>query len=110
MPDAGYLFAAVGVAAAVTWALRALPFAALTALRSSATVRELSARMPAGVMVILLCYCLRDLPVTHPGRLPAPLVALGATVGLHLWRRSALLSIVGGTVVYVVLVNAVHLH
>jgi len=62
MPDTGYLFAAAGVAASVTWALRAVPF-----------------------------------------------VALAVTVGVHLWRRSALLSIVGGTVVYVVLVNAVHL-
>lgn len=106
MPSAGYLFAAAGVAAAVTWALRALPFAALNALRSSAVVRELGARLPAGVMVILLCYCLRDLPVTHPARMVAPLVALGVTVGVHLWRRSALLSIIGGTVVYVVLVNA----
>lgn len=109
MPDTGYLFAAAGIAAAVTWALRALPFAALNALRSSAVMRDLSARMPAGVMVILLCYCLRDLPVTHPARLVAPLVALAVTVAVHLWRRSALLSIVGGTVVYVVLVNAVHL-
>ena len=59
--------------------------------------------------MILLCYCLRDLPVTHPARLVAPLSALAATVGLHLWRRSALLSILGGTVVYVVLTNALHL-
>lgn len=110
MPSAGYVVAAVGVAAAVTWGLRALPFAALTALRSSATVRELSARMPAGVMVILLCYCLRDLPVTHPGRLVAPLSALAATVAVHLWRRSALVSIVAGTIVYVVLADAVRLH
>jgi branched-subunit amino acid transport protein AzlD len=93
----------------VTWALRALPFAVLTALRSSAIVRELSARMPAGVMVILLCYCLRDLPVSHPACLVAPLAGLAATVGVHLWRRSALLSIVIGTAVYVVLVNALHL-
>lgn len=110
MPDAGYLIATAGVAAAVTWALRALPFAVLTTLRSSAIVRELSARMPAGVMVILLCYCLRDLPVTHPVRLVAPLVALAVTVAVHLWRRSALLSIVGGTGAYVVLVDILHLH
>jgi branched-subunit amino acid transport protein AzlD len=110
MPDTPYLFAAVAVAAAVTWALRALPFAALTTLRSSATVRELSSRMPAGVMVILLVYCLRDLPVTHPVRLVAPVVALVVTAGLHLWRRNALLSIVAGTVVYVVLANTLHPH
>ena len=110
MPDAGHLIAAAGVAAAVTWALRALPFAVLTTLRSSTIVRELSARMPAGVMVILLCYCLRDLPVTHPVRLVAPLVALMVTVAVHLWRRSALVSIVFGTGSYVVLVNILRLH
>jgi branched-subunit amino acid transport protein AzlD len=105
MPDIPYLLAAVGVSAAVTWALRALPFAALTPLRASATVRYLSARMPAGVMVILLVYCLRDLPVRDPGQLPTPLLALAVTIGLHLWRRNALLSILAGTAVNVILAS-----
>ncbi|MEU4065082.1 AzlD domain-containing protein [Streptomyces wedmorensis] len=104
MPDTPYLVAAVLVSAAVTWALRGLPFAALAPLRSSATVRYLSTRMPAGVMVILLVYCLRDLPLTEPDVL-APLFALAVTIGLHLWRRDALLSILGGTAVHVLLAN-----
>ncbi|MCF3122287.1 AzlD domain-containing protein [Streptomyces arenae] len=106
MPDARYAVAAVLVTAAVTWALRALPFAALAPLRESATVQHLSTRMPAGVMVILVVYCLRDLPLTQPRAL-APLVALAVTVGLHLWRRNALLSILGGTAVHVALASAV---
>ncbi|MFD9127746.1 branched-chain amino acid transporter permease [Kitasatospora sp. NPDC059571] len=110
MPDTRYLIAAVAVSAAVTWALRALPFAALTPLRASRTVRYLSTRMPAGVMVILLVYCLRDLPLTHPGRLLAPVAALAVTVGLHLWRRSALLSIIGGTAVHVALASTLPMH
>ncbi|GAA2428147.1 hypothetical protein GCM10010255_83710 [Streptomyces coeruleofuscus] len=36
MPDARYAIVAVLVAATVTWALRALPFAALAPLRESA--------------------------------------------------------------------------
>ncbi|MCX4399401.1 AzlD domain-containing protein [Streptomyces sp. NBC_00053] len=106
MPDPSYTIAAVLVAAAVTWALRALPFAALTPLRASRTVQYLSTRMPAGVMVILLAYCLRNLPLTHPHAL-APLTALAVTIGLHLWRRNALLSILGGTTVHVTLVSTV---
>ncbi|AJC60267.1 AzlD domain-containing protein [Streptomyces sp. 769] len=109
MPDTHYLVAAVAVSAAVTWALRALPFAALAPLRASATVQYLSRRMPAGVMVILLVYCLRDLPVTEPRAL-APLTALAVTIGLHLWRRNALLSILGGTAVHVVLASTVFAH
>ncbi len=92
------------VTAAVTWALRALPFAALAPLRAGATVRYLSTRMPVGVMVILVVYCLRDLPVTE-SRAVAPLAALAVTVGLHLWRRNALLSILAGTAVHVTLAS-----
>ncbi|MET8468181.1 AzlD domain-containing protein [Streptomyces sp. NPDC006422] len=106
MPDTTYAVAAVLVTAAVTWALRALPFAALAPLRSSDTVRYLSRHMPAGVMVILVVYCLRDLHVTKAGA-AAPLAALAVTVGLHLWRRNALLSILGGTSVHVLLASVV---
>lgn len=106
MPDTRYLLLAVAVSAAVTWALRALPFTVLASLRASRTVQYLGARMPAGVMVILFVYCLRGLPLTQPRAL-APLAALAVAVGLHLWRRNALLSIIGGTVVSVALASTV---
>ncbi|MEU6446692.1 MULTISPECIES: AzlD domain-containing protein [unclassified Streptomyces] len=109
MPDTPYLIAAVTVSAAVTWALRAVPFAALAPLRSSRTVQYLSTRMPAGVMLILLAYCLRDVPSTEPRAL-APVAALAVTVGLHLWRRNALLSILAGTATHVLLVSTVFAH
>lgn len=106
MPDVRYAVAAILVAAAVTWALRALPFAALAPLRASGTVQYLSTRMPAGVMVILVVYCLGDVPVTQ-SRALAPPAALTVTVGLHLWRRNALLSILAGTAVHVALASTV---
>ena len=109
MPDTGYTVAAVLVAAAVTWALRALPFAALTPLRESGTVQYLSTRMPAGVMLILVVYCLHDLPVSE-ARATAPLAALAVTTGLHLWRRNALLSILGGTATHVILASTLFAH
>ncbi len=48
MPDTPYLLAAVAVSAAVTWGLRAVPFAALTRLRASRTGHYLSTRMRPG--------------------------------------------------------------
>ncbi|MFB9923111.1 branched-chain amino acid transporter permease [Amycolatopsis halotolerans] len=104
MPDPGYLLAAVAVSAAVTWGLRALPFAVLAPLRASRIVQYLSTRMPAGVMVILLVYCLRDVSWTSSSAV-APTIALAVTIGLHLWRRNAVLSIVGGTTVHVLLAS-----
>lgn len=109
-PDNAYIFAAVAISTAITWGLRALPFAALAPLRASRTVSYLSTRMPAGVMLILLVYCLRDTPLNHPGATIAPICALAATVALHLWRRNALLSILGGTFVSVVLASALPFH
>ncbi|MEV0279958.1 AzlD domain-containing protein [Streptomyces sp. NPDC050610] len=106
MPDTRYAIAAILVTAAVTWGLRALPFVALTPLRASKTVQYLSARVPAGVMIILLVYCLRDIPLTHAASL-APLIALAVTIGLHIWRRNALLSILCGTAVHVILASTV---
>jgi branched chain amino acid efflux pump len=110
MPNPPYLLAAVVLSALTTWGLRALPFAALVRLRASRTVHYLSTRMPAGVMVILVVYCLRDLPHVPGTRLLAALVALAATIGLHLWRRNVLLSILGGTAIHVVLVSTVFAH
>ncbi|MGI5176191.1 branched-chain amino acid transporter permease [Dactylosporangium sp. CA-152071] len=107
MHDTPYILAAVGMSAAVTWGLRALPFAVLARLRASHTITYLSTAMPAGVMVILAVYCLRDLPSAPTHRLLAVLLALAATIGLHLWRRSALLSILGGTAIHVALASTV---
>ncbi|MFJ5711651.1 hypothetical protein [Streptomyces sp. NPDC093105] len=47
-------------------------------------------------------HCLRDLPVTEV-RAAAP---LAVTVGLHLWRRDALLSVLGGIAVHVLMTSA----
>jgi branched-subunit amino acid transport protein AzlD len=95
----------VGVSAAITWALRALPFAVLAPMRRSAVVRYLSLHMPVGIMMMLAVYTQRDAPHADAGHVWATVAALAVTVGLHLWRRNALLSIVGGTSVNVLVVS-----
>ncbi|MEU4570393.1 AzlD domain-containing protein [Micromonospora sp. NPDC023956] len=107
MPHAGYLIAAVAVAAAVTWALRALPFVALAPLRSSPLVTHLGRVMPLGVLVILAVYTVRTLSPAEPERAWPTVLALAATVALHLWRRNVLFSVLGGTAVHVVLASTV---
>lgn len=104
MPDVSYVLAALAVIMAVTFVLRALPFAVIAPLRSSALVHYLGAHMPVGIMLILAIYTLRDVSSAPASLVPAG-VALAVTVGLHLWRSHALLSIVGGTAAYMVLAN-----
>jgi branched-subunit amino acid transport protein AzlD len=63
--------------------------------------------MPAGIMVILAVYTLRGVSLAEsPHGLPEG-IALAVTIALHLWRRNAVLSILGGTAVYVFLVGVV---
>lgn len=105
MADPAHIAAMVAVSAAITWALRALPFAALAPLRRSVVVRYLSLHMPLGVMVILAFYTLREIPTADGLQRWAALAALAVTVGLHLWRRNLMLSIVGGTLTNVLIAS-----
>jgi branched-subunit amino acid transport protein AzlD len=97
MASPGHIAAMVGVSAAITWALRALPFAVLAPMRRSVAVHYLSLHMPLGVMVILAVYTLRGASAGDASHWCATIAALTVTVGLHLWRRNALLSLAGGT-------------
>jgi branched-subunit amino acid transport protein AzlD len=100
-----YIALLVVVSAAVTWAVRILPFAALAPMRHSTVVKYLSVHMPVGVMVILTLYTLRGAPDTSGLHLGWLAVGVVVTAGLHLWRGQALLSILVGTAVYVTLMS-----
>lgn len=63
--------------------------------------------LPHSAMAMLLVYCLKDVSLLHrPHGLPE-LIAVAFTAGLHLWRKNVLLSIAGGTVLYMMLVQKV---
>ena len=100
MPSAGHILLTLLVIFAVTYALRLAPFLALRRVRDSALVTFLGRTMPLGVMAILVVYTLSSVDVTAaPHGLPEA-AGVVVTAALHLWRRNALLSIVGGTGTY----------
>lgn len=105
MADLLHLFAVVLVASAVTWAARAAPFALLAPLRDSSLLPYLAARMPVGVMVILTVYTLRHVHLHDAGVVVPTVSGIAVTAGLHLWRGHMILSLAGGTGVYVVLAS-----
>lgn len=72
-----------------------------------ALVTYLGKVLPPAMMGLLVAYCLKDVSlITAPHGIPEA-IALAAVVGLHLWKRNVLLSIAGGTIFYMVLVQAV---
>lgn len=100
MPGTSYLVAVVAVGAGITVALRAAPFAVMRTLRASPLMAYLGRHLPAGVMLVLVVYLLRDLPVDRPLLALRELVPVAVTAAVHLWRRNALLSMAAGTAVY----------
>ena len=107
MHDPQYVLAAVLVAAAITWALRAVPFALMAPLRPSELIRFLGDHSPVGVMIALVGYTVRNVAWLDPA-IALPILVSGAiTAGLQLWRSNLVLSLAGGTVVHVTLATAI---
>lgn len=63
--------------------------------------------LPYAMTGLLVVYALRNTPITTGDHGLPELIACMAIVALHLWRRNMLVSIAGGTIVYMLLVQLV---
>lgn len=98
----------VAVVSLVTIGLRFLPFLVFGGkTKTPEFVTYLGRILPYAIMGMLVVYCLKGITITTaPHGLPE-LIASTAVVLLHLWKRNTLISIVGGTVCYMVLVQMI---
>ena len=96
----------VAVMSLVTILLRFLPFL-IFRKQTPAYITYLGRVLPPAIIGMLVIYCLKDITLTaHPHGLPE-LIAAAFVVGLQVWRRNALISILSGTVVYMLLIQTV---
>lgn len=104
--DERYAASVVAVAALVTAALRFLPFLVFRENRPTPPLlTRLGEVLPYAIMGMLVVYCLKDVSLAaSPFGIPEAL-GCAAVALLHVWKRSTLLSIAGGTAVYMVLVQ-----
>lgn len=100
--------ALIAVAALVTALLRFLPFWVLGGKRRTPEyITYLGKVLPYAIMGMLVVYCLKGItPMVWPHGLPE-FLAVAAVVLLHLWKRNTLISIAGGTVCYMILIQFV---
>ena len=100
--------ALIAVMALVTMLLRFLPFLIFGENRKTPKlITYLGRVLPYAIMGMLVVYCLKGVtPLAYPYALPE-LLACAAVVLLHIWQRTTLLSIAGGTALYMLLVQAV---
>ena len=98
----------VAVTALVTIGLRFLPFVIFSGNKQTPPfVAYLGRVLPYAIMGMLVVYCLRSTSIrTAPHGLPE-LISCVLVAALHLWKRNTLISIVGGTACYMLLVQLV---
>lgn len=100
--------ALVAVMAAATFLTRALPFLLFgRGEKPPQVVLYLGRFLPPAVIAMLIVYCYRNTNLAAPGGWAPGLIAGLAVVALHVWKKNNMLSIVGGTILYMVLVQAV---
>lgn len=100
----------ITVAAVVlaTMLTRFLPFLLFPAGKPTPKyIQYLGRVLPGAVFGLLIVYCLKDVSVFSGSHGIPELISIGVVAGLHLWKRQMLLSIAGGTVCYMLLVQFV---
>ena len=105
--NAGRSILIIVVCAVITFVERWIPFAVFGNRPVPKAITYLGKILPLAVMTTLVAYCLRTTVFTSIAGFAPQLIAVAVPAGLHLWKRNTMLSVIGGTVLYMVLVQLV---
>ncbi len=98
----------IGMVVLGTALTRFLPFLLFPAGKPTPRyIRYLGKVLPAAVFGLLVIYSLKDVSLLSGNHGIPELLAVALVVLLHVWKRQMLLSIAGGTVFYMLLVQFV---
>lgn len=101
--NAAVLIAAMSI---TTILLRFLPFLVFKK-ETPPYISYLGKVLPPAIIGMLVIYCLKDVtPTVSPYGIPE-LIAAACVVILQVWKRNSLISILTGTVIYMILVQMV---
>ena len=98
----------IGMVVLGTMITRFLPFLLFPAGRPVPKyVQYLGKALPSAVFGLLVIYCLKNVNLMQGSHGIPELLSLAAVAALQLWKRQMLLSIAGGTVFYMALVQRI---
>ena len=96
----------IAVGCIVTAITRFLPFLLFRkGTKTPAIIAHLGKVLPFAIMGMLVVYCLKDISLLSPPYGIPELLGCAAVALLHIWKRNTLLSIGGGTILYMILVQ-----
>lgn len=106
MLSTGYSISIILIMSIITFGLRAAPFILFSRNRTTPKViTYLGNGLPPAVIGMLIIYCVRNVSVQAFPYGLAEMFSIAFVAILHLWRKNTLLSIVGGTLLYMVFVQ-----
>ncbi len=98
----------IALCAIGTMVTRYLPFLVFSDKKPTPRyIQYLGKALPSAIFGMLVIYCLKDVNFLTGNHALPELIAVVVTVGLHFWKRQMLLSIAGGTVCYMFLIQYV---
>lgn len=98
----------LGMVVLGTMMTRFIPFLVFPSGRPTpAYVRYLGKVLPSAAIGLLVVYSIKDMDLLSGSHGIPELLAIGVVVLVHLWRKSMLLSIASGTLLYMALVQLV---
>ncbi len=106
MIDTTHSLILIAVMAGVTMLLRLLPFV-LFSKRTPKPILYLGTVLPYSVMAMLVIYCLRNVSLLSGSRGIPEIIAIVLVAVLHKWKHNMLLSILSGTICYMLLIQFV---
>lgn len=97
---------AILVSAVITFSLRALPFLVFQEGKElPEQIKRLGMVLPSAIMAVLIVYCLKDVGDDFMADGLWKLVAAAITAVSYKWKHNTLISILLGTVSYMVLLH-----
>ncbi|MBW3092217.1 branched-chain amino acid transporter permease [Bifidobacterium sp. 82T10] len=100
--------ATIAVVAIGTMLTRFIPFLLFPESKEPPRfIRYLGDVLPYAMTGLLVVYSLKDVSLVSGSHGVPEAIAMLAIIGLHLWKKNMLLSIAGGTILYMVLVQLV---
>lgn len=91
-----------------TMTTRFLPFLVFSSKKPTPKyIQYLGNALPSAIFGMLVIYCLKNVNIVAESHGIPELISILVTVVLHKWKRQMLLSIAGGTVCYMLLVQLV---
>lgn len=101
--------ALITVMAVCTVFLRALPFIVMPENRAvPAFITFLGRYLPPAMIGMLVIYCLKETDFSNPPYGSAELISVIAVIWLQKLKHNSLLSIGGGTLIYMILIRIMH--